>query len=748
MKSKIINEFDFEKLNLLLEGFNKSTGFVTAILDLDGNVLSKSGWRQICNDFHRKNKDTAYNCKISDTELASQMEKGEKYHAYKCLNGLVDVVVPVVINGEHIANLFSGQFFFEKPNINFFKKQAKKYNFDKKLYLKALDKVPVVSKDKVKVTMDFLVDIIQMIIELEIEKKEQHRLSILLQSMYEEVTAQYNELEEIKRELEISRSRYILAFEASNSGIFDQNFKKEKYYINSEWYNKYLDSKLSDFDNFNKLIELIPDEYRKTYKELKENIFKSNKHIYDIEFFINLKYSNEKIWLLENGIITRDKNGEVNRVIGTHREITNLKQNIKRIKDLKVYDQLTKLYNKKALELDLKKMLSKDNHNSIAIILIDLDDFKYINDQYGHHIGDEILKIIANRMMQNNIADYISRFGGDEFVLVLNKVEKLMEKIYEINYLIKEKITIKSKEYFIEASFGISLYPKHGSEYNELIRKADLAMNYVKSGNEKHWYQIYDESVNKNFKKKIQRLEAIKKGIKEKEFFMVFQPIMDSIKGDIYAVEALMRWKHKGKMTSPNKFIPLSEKNNLIYDLGLVSIIESIKLLKNIDGLFNVSINLSTVQLKNSKIIDVIKKSVEKFGVPYEKIIIEVTETAVIENFDVTINVLKKMKSLGIKIAFDDFGTGYSSLSYLTKLPVDILKIDKDFVQSINKNKENMELIKAIVTIAKSRNLKVVFEGVETKDQLQFILGLGCRYVQGYYYFKPMSKSKLNKLIE
>jgi len=177
MKVHKLNLLDFEKVNTLLEGFNKSTGFVTAILDFDGNILSKSGWRQICTEFHRINPETAKNCTISDTELAGKMAEGETYHFYKCLNGLIDVSVPLVINGEHIANLFSGQFFFEEPDISFFKKQAEKYGFDEDKYLAALKNVPVVSKEKVKTTMDFLLNMTQLISETTFQKFEQMELN-------------------------------------------------------------------------------------------------------------------------------------------------------------------------------------------------------------------------------------------------------------------------------------------------------------------------------------------------------------------------------------------------------------------------------------------------------------------------------------------------------------------------------------------------------------------------------------------
>jgi PAS domain S-box-containing protein len=181
MKTKILDFIDFEKVNLLLEGFNKSTGFVTAILDLEGNVLSKSGWRQVCTEFHRSNPETAGKCTISDTVLANKMSDGEKYHFYKCLNGLVDVAVPVLINGEHVANLFSGQFFFEEADISFFKKQARKYGFEESSYLKAIGKVPVISKEKVKTAMDFLLNMTQLISELTYQKLEQAELNNAVQ---------------------------------------------------------------------------------------------------------------------------------------------------------------------------------------------------------------------------------------------------------------------------------------------------------------------------------------------------------------------------------------------------------------------------------------------------------------------------------------------------------------------------------------------------------------------------------------
>jgi len=219
MKVNIHNFIDFKRVDTLLEGFNKSTGFVTAILDLEGNVLSQSGWRQICTDFHRIHPETARKCRTSDTELANKMARGEKYHFYECLNGLVDVAVPIVIKGEHIANLFSGQFFFEQPNLTFFQKQAEKYGFDENIYLDAIHKVPVVSKEKVLTVIDFLLDMTHLISEMTVQKLEQT-----------ELTESIRKSESRFRTIFESSLAVMLLIDPDTKQIVDANFAAERFY--------------------------------------------------------------------------------------------------------------------------------------------------------------------------------------------------------------------------------------------------------------------------------------------------------------------------------------------------------------------------------------------------------------------------------------------------------------------------------------------------------------------------------------
>ncbi|OPL13189.1 MAG: hypothetical protein AVO38_13995 [delta proteobacterium ML8_D] len=305
MKPKILELIDFEKVNNLLEGFSKTTGFVTAILDLEGNVLSRSGWRQICTDFHRANPETAKKCKISDTVLAGKMAEGEKYHSYQCLNGLVDVAVPIVIKGEHIANLFTGQFFFKEPDKSFFKKQAEKYGFAEKKYLQALNKVPVVSEENVKVAIDFLLNMTLLISELTYRKIEQ--------------TALNNELEEKEDKL----SKIMMA---TNDGMWDWDLKTNQVYFDPRYYQLAgydVDEFPHHLDEFQKRVHPADVDYvmNEAEKHLKGEIDRFN-----VKFRFRKK-SGDWQWIQGKGIIVeRDEKGVPQRFVGTHRDISELKQ--------------------------------------------------------------------------------------------------------------------------------------------------------------------------------------------------------------------------------------------------------------------------------------------------------------------------------------------------------------------------------------------------------------------------------------
>lgn len=310
MKINIVELIDFEEVNKLLEGFNQSTGFVTAILDLEGNILSKSGWRQICTEFHRKHPETSKNCSISDTVLANQLKGDEKYHFYQCVNGLVDVAVPIVIKGEHIANLFSGQFFFEAPDRSIFEKQAEKFGFDKQAYMNAFDKVPIISKEKVIVAMDFVLNMTQLISEITVQKMDQ-------QLLHEEITNRKSkEAEEIAR----LNERISTATRASQIGIWEWDVQKNELTWDSQMYAIYgLDSSkyMNAYDNWYDGMHPDDSEFSKNEARLALN----GEKVYDTQFRI--------IWpdgsihhIKAKGDVLRNEQGEPVRVVGITFDVT------------------------------------------------------------------------------------------------------------------------------------------------------------------------------------------------------------------------------------------------------------------------------------------------------------------------------------------------------------------------------------------------------------------------------------------
>lgn len=311
MKNNILSFIDFDRVNTLLEGFNQTTGFVTAILDLEGNVLSKSGWRQICTDFHRINPETAKNCTVSDTVLANKMIDGEKYHFYRCLNGLVDVAVPLVIRGNHVGNLFSGQFFFEKPEFEFFEKQAKKYGFDKRSYLNALEKVPIISQKEVKTAMDFLLNMTEMISEMTFQKLEQIALN--------------EQKKENEKALRISDERLKLALDSVSDAVWDWRVDTGEVYFSSRWYTMlgYNPYELpQEFETWRRLLhpDDLPDSEKKVYRHLEYA------EPFEMEFRMRTK-DNQWRWILARGkTVERNDQGKAVRMLGTHVDITERKK--------------------------------------------------------------------------------------------------------------------------------------------------------------------------------------------------------------------------------------------------------------------------------------------------------------------------------------------------------------------------------------------------------------------------------------
>ncbi|RKZ95666.1 MAG: signal transduction protein [Gammaproteobacteria bacterium] len=456
-------------------------------------------------------------------------------------------------------------------------------------------------------------------------------------------------------------------------------------------------------------------------------------------------------WLSINEVLNAE--GKVSHYIGVFNDISELKKTEQKLEQLAFKDTLTNLPNRQLfydrLESELKRARRKKN-TKLALLFVDLDHFKKINDTLGHYVGDELLKIVAQRLLNCvREKDTIARLGGDEFTLILSDIPSskvasdLAEKIIkEISVPIK----LQEHEHFLGASVGISLYPEDSVDKEILIRNADAAMYHAKENGRGH-YQFFSEAINLRNQKRLELEEDLRKAIRDEEFELYYQPQMETVAETIIGAEVLIRWNHPQKgLISPMDFIPVAEENGMILEIGEWVFKQACRHLHKCISLgkkaLPIAINLSAVQFSDEGLIDMIKSSLKQEKLPAQLIELEITESAIMENADRAIEIIDDLTRLGIRISIDDFGTGYSSLAYLKKFTVDKLKIDREFIKDLPHDKEDAVLTSTMIMLANNLELDVLAEGVETKEQIDFLLQKGCTIVQGYYYSKPLPQDE------
>ena len=466
-----------------------------------------------------------------------------------------------------------------------------------------------------------------------------------------------------------------------------------------------------------------------------------------------------------------DKHGKTIGTVGAGRDITKLKKIQTDLEDsLKImadqreqleyqanHDALTNLPNR-VLFLDrLKQSIRQAHRNNkcVAVLFIDLDHFKEINDSLGHDIGDKVL-IEASKRMRSKLraSDTLSRLGGDEFALIINDIsnsEDLSDIIKHGMGALKEPIIVGNSTLYVGMSIGISIYPNDGQEALSLLKNADAAMYKAKDMG-RSTYCFYDEEMTKKAFDRIFLETTLREAFKKDELVVYFQPQMDASKNKLVGMEALVRWEHPSKdLLYPDSFIPLAEATGMIVQLDRIVMKKAIKQFHkwNLDGLNpgKLAINLAIKQLEEDDFVDFVKELLNSEHCNYSNIEFEVTESQIMKNPQKSIKILNEISDLGVSIAIDDFGTGYSSLSYLKKLPINKLKIDKSFVQDLSTNSEDVAIIKTIISLCQSLNLKVIAEGVETKEQLDFLVENGCKFIQGYHYSRPIPAVEMTEML-
>ncbi len=440
-------------------------------------------------------------------------------------------------------------------------------------------------------------------------------------------------------------------------------------------------------------------------------------------------------------------------------EITEKQKVYEKLHYLANYDQLTQLPNRNLFNERLAYVhkLAKRNNTSFSLLLVDLDRFKHVNDSLGHHIGDLLLKLVGQRLTEClRGVDSIARLGGDEFTVILTELQHkedaavVADKIISI---LSEPFEVHSQTIYIGSSIGITTYPDDSEDLNAMLKNADMAMYAVKNKG-KNSYQFFCSEMLAHAGHRMELEKDLYDALRDNTLCLYYQPIINIQSGDICGVEALLRWTHpKFGQISPKKIISIAEESDLILKLGewiLVTACKQLSLWRE-QGLadLHMAINMSIRQFDGKyDCVTLIKELIQQYQLPKYSIQLEITESLILEDSRLIFDTLANLTDLGILLSIDDFGTGYSSLSYLRRFPINLLKIDQSFIRGINLGYGDDSLIKAIIAMGQSLNLKVIAEGVETREQLGFLKTHGCDYAQGYYFSEPVPAAKKEMILE
>jgi diguanylate cyclase (GGDEF)-like protein/PAS domain S-box-containing protein len=439
------------------------------------------------------------------------------------------------------------------------------------------------------------------------------------------------------------------------------------------------------------------------------------------------------------------------------RDITERKQAEAQIRELAYHDTLTGLPNRLLFSDRLAMALAQAQRQQrkVAVLFIDLDRFKVINDSLGHSVGDRLLQAVSARIQESiREGDTIARLGGDEFTLLLPGLmesvdaAKVAEKVLEV---LRLPFDLETSELFVTASIGVSVYPHDGADVEELVKNADTAMYRAKEQGRDN-YQLYTPAMNARALERLHMENSLRKALAQNELIVYYQPLVDLRSGRIDGVEALVRWMHPELgLVGPSEFIPIAEATGLIVPIGpwvlrtACAQLRAWQLRGHID--LSVSVNLSARQFQHPRLADEIRAALEDTGLDPRCLDLEITETSAMQNAELTTSILQDIKSLGVRISIDDFGIGYSSLSYLKRLPINTLKIDQSFVRDITTDPDDAAIARAVIAMAHSLKLKVVAEGVETAEQLAFLSAHRCDKMQGYYFSQPLPAEECERLL-
>jgi diguanylate cyclase (GGDEF)-like protein/PAS domain S-box-containing protein len=556
-----------------------------------------------------------------------------------------------------------------------------------------------------------------------------------------------------------SEERYALAVNGANDGVWDWDLKGNTAYFSPRWKSMlgYREEEIgNDIDEW--FSRVHTEDAVGLHKALESHLGGQEPH-FEHEHRMRCR-DTSSIWVLSRGLAVRDGTGKPYRMAGSLTDISARKRAEEQLLHDALYDALTQLPNR-ALFLDhlgLAMEQARRRRNSVvAVLFIDLDRFKNINDSLGHSVGDELLVELAKRLTHFlRPGDTVARLGGDEFAVLLNDVRgpsdatRVAERIHE---LIREKVELGGREVFTGASIGVALSSPGYKHPEEILRDADTAMYRAKAAG-RGCYQVFDQTMHRSVVALLKLETELRRAVELKQFLMHYQPIVSLETGRIVGFEGLVRWKHPERgLVNPEHFISVAEETGLVVPLGWWVLRQACRharewqqLLPSQPPLY-VSVNVSGKIMMQPDMFHRVTRVLEETGLPPTSLRLEITENVIMDHGDVALAKLAQFQNLGVQFSVDDFGTGYSSLSYLQRFSYDTLKIDRSFISGMDSKDDASAIVKTIVALANMLKINVVAEGVETSLQFRHLREIGCSHAQGFWFSKPVDRAATQALL-
>ena len=584
-----------------------------------------------------------------------------------------------------------------------------------------------------------------------------HRDVELLNSVADQIALAI-ERKSAEEALQLSKERFELVARATSDAVWDWDFATNEIWWN-EGFQKLFGYASEDvgtgLDSW--IMRLHEEDSERVVQDIYRHIENGKTNWQDEYRF--LRADGSYAFVIDRGYVVYDVNGTPVRMLGSMMDVTERKSLEQQLTHQALHDPLTNIANRALFKNRVDHALTKlaRANSSLAVLFLDLDNFKAINDSLGHAAGDKLLVSVAERLQDClRSADTAARLGGDEFAVLIEAMYRQDEAVMiaeRILDVFRQPFIVDGKEIHVGTSIGIAVSSPDALASEELLRNADLAMYMAKSqGKGKHI--VFEPKMHAALMERIELEDDLRRGIEEDEFVLHYQPILDLGSAEVVGMEALVRWMHpRLGLLAPMRFIPLAEETNLIVPLGAWILSEACRQVqswrKEYDGELDVSVtvNISIRQFQQAELVQMVSHSLSESGLPPNNLILEITESFMMQDTETTIAKLHELKKLGVRLAIDDFGTGYSSLSYLQRFPIDILKIDKSFIDKLGQGSEGSAVARAIIMMGDSLNLKTIAEGIEKPEQIDELQLLGCEAGQGYHFAKPLTVGDMDEFL-